>query len=197
VPQDGQKIALLRKICEVAAAGVDYIQIREQDLSTAELSELARQVVGSVPASCRLLINDRLDVACAVGAGGVHLGEKSISVSEAKRYVRERGISHDFLIGASVHSLETAQAAERGGADYAIFGPVFATPSKAVYGAPQGLEKLATVCRGISIPVFAVGGITPENAPECYAQGALGIAAIRVFQEVNDVPGTTARLRGS
>lgn len=176
---------------------MDWIQIREKDLSAAELSELAQEALRCVPASCRILINDRLDVACAVGAAGVHLGGKSISVEAARRLVRERLSTKDFLIGVSVHSRQTAQEAQAAGADYMIFGPVFATPSKVAYGPPQGLDRLGEVCGSVSIPVVAIGGITPENAQACYQQGAHGIAAIRLFQAATDLTKLVTELRGS
>ena len=78
------------------------------------------------------------------------------------------GAARDFQIGASVHSLEEAQSAQAEGADYVIFGPVFATPSKLAFGPPQGLERLAAMCRCVTIPVLAIGGISPENARQCY-----------------------------
>ncbi len=187
---------LLEKIGKAAEAGVDWIQIREKDLPAAALSEMARAAIRCVLTTCRILINDRLDVACAVGAGGVHLGEKSISVEDARRFVRERSVAKDFLVGASVHSLEAAKAAQATGADYVIFGPVFATPSKVAFGPPQGLERLAAVCEGVSIPVMAIGGITPRNAAQCYANGARGVAAIRLFQEARDMGAIVQQLRG-
>lgn len=196
-PPEEQKIALLTKAKAAAVAGVDWIQLREKDLPAAELSELARKSVSNMLGSCRLLINDRLDVACAAQAGGVHLGEQSISVREARRFAQERGVRRNFLIGASVHSLEAAKTAEGEGASYMIFGPVFATPSKAKYGSALGLEELASVCRSVSIPVLAIGGITLENASECLMQGANGIAAIRVFQESQDLAALAKRLRGA
>ncbi len=145
-----------------------------------------RKLFESAPPTCRILINDRLDVACAVRAAGVHLTQHSIPVANAKKFVRERGVPGPFLVGASTHSLQAAKAAADSGADYVIFGPVFATPSKAPYGPPQGIERLAEVCRSISIPVLAIGGIRPENACKCSAAGAAGIAAIRIFQETGD-----------
>lgn len=196
-PNQDAKTALLGKLKEAAGAGVDWIQIREKDLSAAELSELAREVLRCAPASCRILINDRLDVACAVGAAGVHLGERSIPVEAARRFARERTSTQDFLVGVSVHSQQAAQAAQASGADYVLFGPVFATPSKIAFGPPQGLERLADVCASVPIPVLAIGGITPENAQDCYKQGARGIAAIRLFQEATDVTGIVTELRGS
>jgi len=134
-------------------------------------------------------------VACAVQAAGVHLGEHSLPVREATRFVQERGAGRDFLVGASVHSLEAAQKAEQDGANYVIFGPVYATPSKAAFGAPQGLESLRQVCGALTIPVLAVGGITLENGRDCLQAGANGIAAIRLFQEANDLSAVVKRLR--
>ena len=86
------------------------------------------------------------------------------------------------MIGVSTHSLEAARAAERGGANYIFFGPVFATPSKAAYGAPQGIERLREVCAAVAIPVLAIGGVTYENWVFCLEAGAAGVAAIRWFQ---------------
>jgi thiamine-phosphate pyrophosphorylase len=129
----------------------------------------------------RVYVNDRLDVALATGAAGVHLGEKSLPLGAVIEWRRSTGRS-DFQVGVSCHSLESARAAEQGGADYIFFGPVYATPSKAAYGAPQGIERLREVCRSVEIPVLAIGGINLENAGACLEAGAAGIAAIRMFQ---------------
>lgn len=186
---------LLQKVKAAAGAGVDWIQIREKHLSGRELSDLVQEAIRVAPAPCRVVVNDRLDVACAVRAAGVHLTEQSISVADAKRFARERALPASFLVGASTHSLDSARAAADSGADYIIFGPVFATPSKAGYGTPQGIERLAAVCRSVAIPVLAIGGITPENAGECAAAGAAGIAAIRLFQDAADLPASVRQLR--
>jgi thiamine-phosphate pyrophosphorylase len=178
---------LLEKIGDAAKAGVGWVQIREKDLSGRELMELVSEAHRRVPASCRILVNDRLDVACAAGAGGVHLGEQSLPVHEAKRLLRERKFAGGFLVGVSTHSIEAARSAEAQGADYVIFGPVFPTPSKLAYGLPQGVERLAEVCRSVATPVLAIGGITAENAPSCVEAGAAGIAAIRLFQDAGDM----------
>jgi thiamine-phosphate pyrophosphorylase len=183
---DEQIRFLLQKITDAGSSGVDWIQIREKDLSGRALTELVREAIRCVPETCRVLVNDRLDVACTIGAAGVHLGGQSLPVAEAKRFVREQQITRDFLVGASSHSLEAAQAAEDAGADYVFFGPIYATPSKAAFGEPQGVERLAGVCRRLRIPVIAIGGITAKNAHECTEAGASGIAAIRLFQEVGD-----------
>jgi thiamine-phosphate pyrophosphorylase len=136
------------------------------------------------------LVNDRLDVAIAGRAGGIHLGEKGLPVAEARRLVNSaqsrQALDESFVIGVSCHSLEAAQAAQRDGADYIFFGPVFATPSKEPFGAPQGTQRLEQVCRALSIPVLAIGGITLGNANSCIHAGAAGIAAIRLFQDARD-----------
>jgi len=193
---------LLNKIGAAVEAGVDWIQIREKDLSGKDCSSLTREALqrAAKPSAgktfaTRILVNDRLDVALAERAGGVHLGEKSLPLAESKRLVRNRDELKDFLIGVSCHSLEAAKAAASGGADYLFFGPVFATPSKAAFGAPQGLDRLAEVCRAVSIPVLAIGGITLDSAADCFAAGASGIAAIRLFQHSRDMPSLVQPLR--
>ena len=103
---DQQIRLLLEKIDRVVGAGVDWVQVREKDLSGRELSELVQEAVRRVPARCRIIVNDRLDVAFATDAHGVHLGEQSLPVSEAKRFLRERGIADEFLVGVSTHSVE-------------------------------------------------------------------------------------------
>ncbi len=143
----------------------------------------------------RILVNDRLDVAMSENAGGVHLSDKSLPVAEAKRLADSQAGGRDFLVGVSCHSLEDAKSAAVGGADYLFFGPVFATPSKTAFGAPQGLELLAEVCRVVSVPVLAIGGVTLENFSACVAAGASGIAAIRLFQDARDMPALVQALR--
>jgi thiamine-phosphate pyrophosphorylase len=196
-PQKSSIDMLLAKIELVAAAGVDWIQLREKDLSGRPYASLAREALrlvsiqpGHALVAVRILVNDRLDVAIAEQAGGVHLGENSLPVNDAKRLLAasraEQTPSHDFILGVSCHSLEAAQSAASAGADYIFFGPVFATPSKTAYGAPQGLHHLAEVCASVTIPVLAIGGITVENASACFSAGAAGIAAIRLFQDSAD-----------
>ena len=173
-------------IRRAVAAGVDWIQIREKDLDPRSLIELARFAIAEVQSTpTKILINDRLDVALASGAAGVHLGEQSLPAAQVNewRYLVRRA---DFQIGVSSHSLEAAQAAERGGADYLFFGPVFATPSKASFGPPQGVERLREVCSAARIPVLAIGGVSAENARACLEAGAAGIAAIRLFQDARN-----------
>jgi len=194
--------ALLQKIAEVARVGVDWVQIREKDLSARKLTALVQETARCLPAqprkdpgTTRILINDRVDVALTQSAAGVHLGESCLAVDEVKRLVESRASTRDFLLGVSCHSLEGAKSAAVDGADYIFFGPVFATPSKAAFGEPQGVKRLAEVCRSVPIPVLAIGGITLENAATCFTAGAAGIAAIRLFQDAPDPAATVEALR--
>jgi thiamine-phosphate pyrophosphorylase len=212
---------LLQKVAAIAAAGVDWIQFREKHLSARSLSKLAREASRHIAAVTGerskpgILVNDRIDVALAEHTDGVHLGEQSVPVDQAKLLVESRlraeqepvfapGVVRTlftqpapktFLLGVSCHSLEAAKSAATNGADYIFFGPIFATPSKAAFGAPQGVNRLAEVCRVVSLPVLAIGGITIENAPACFAAGASGIAAIRLFQESLEPARTVDTLR--
>ena len=196
-PQTNLIESLLERIESLAAAGIDLIQLREKDLSGRDVASLTREALrrasklaSRAQAAPRILVNDRLDVALAEKAAGVHLSENSLPVHEAKRlllaYPALPSFSPDFLFGVSCHSLEAAQSAAVAGADYVFFGPVFATPSKAAFGAPQGLERLAEVCRSVNVPVLAIGGISLENVASCFSAGASGIAAIRLFQNSAD-----------
>lgn len=154
--------------------GVKAIQLREKDLTAAELLPIAKQLKAlTMRYDARLFINDNIDIALAVKADGVHLGGHS----QATEIIRKR-VGEEMLIGVSTHSKAEIELAARQGADFVTFGPVYATPSKAKYGAPQGLEKLAEACRGSRVPVFALGGITPERATEAQQAGARGIALI-------------------
>jgi thiamine-phosphate diphosphorylase len=186
---------LIKKIEAAGRAGVDWIQIREKDMQGRELTELVAEALRVVPRACRVVVNDRLDVAMAAGAGGVHLGEAGLPAEQARRLMRERNLQSDFRVGVSTHSLEAAFAAQQAGADYIIFGPVFPTPSKVGYGSPQGLGELKRVCRSISLPVLAIGGITLENAGACLAAGAGGVVAIRLFQDAADLGAVLTALR--
>jgi thiamine-phosphate pyrophosphorylase len=199
-PSDSESFrvqALRDCISRAAAAGTDWFQIREKDLDTRSLLELVRFAVSQTRASSeRVLVNDRLDIALAADAAGVHLGEKSLPLEAVAEWRRTTG-RLDFQIGVSCHSLESARAAERGGADYIFFGPIYATPSKAAFGAPQGIERLREVCASLEIPVLAIGGVNLENARACISAGAAGIAAIRLFQDAADSAKLVAQLKKS
>ena len=150
--EDHQRRALLRRVAGAAAAGVDYIQLREKDLSTRELERLARDVIGVVRSSSqrtRVLINERTDVALASGADGVHLPGKSLPASEV-RSVWIRSADRAPLIGVSAHSVDEVRYAEAHGADFALLAPIFEKPNTELRG--LGLDLLSIACRGAQIP---------------------------------------------
>lgn len=157
-----------------AAAGVDMIQIRAKELTTRELMLLVRGAVSL--AACPVLVNGRLDVALACQAQGVHLPSHSIAPCHL-RSITPAG----FLVGVSCHTLDELRAAEDEGADFAVFGPVFRTSSKPD-AMPLGLDALRAAVRSVQLPVYALGGITPENAASCIAAGASGVAGISLFR---------------
>ncbi|MBZ5568124.1 MAG: thiamine phosphate synthase [Acidobacteriia bacterium] len=213
---------LLKTISEAARYGVDYIQLREKDLSARELlrlAEEARKIIAEVAGSAlaahnwqrgtRLLINSRIDIALAAGADGVHLRSDDIPAAEARIVWSKASAgrnsqlaTHNFLIACSCHTVEDVRRAETDGADFSVFAPVFEKGGQpgvglgalraACCGAPQANTPGASPA--VRIPVLALGGVTLENARACIAAGAAGIAAIRLFQE-NDVEEVVARLR--
>lgn len=165
-------------LCHVVARNnADWIQIREKDLSASELLALVKRFL-SVTAA-KVIVNTRMDVALAAGAGGCHLPSGSPAPSKWRKLTPAR-----FLIGVSCHTVEEVRAAETEGANYVFFGPVFPPLSKTSPGPVQGLDELAHAASSVRIPVLALGGITEKNAPDCVAAGAAGIAAISLFQTV-------------
>jgi thiamine-phosphate pyrophosphorylase len=179
---------LLPLIEEAVQAGIDLIQIREKDLPTRALLQLVAGAVAAARGSgTRIVVNDRLDVALAAGADGVHLG----TLSMPAQTVREK-VSEGFLVGVSCHSGQEVLAAEDARADYVLLGPIFETPSKMAYGPPLGLDVLGETAAAAQVPVLALGGISVERVRACLDAGATGIAGIRIFQET---PSLAARVR--
>ena len=159
---------------EALRGGVRAVQLRDKGASTKELYEAAyelRRLTSRYGA--KLFINDRADVALAVDADGVHIGSSSLPLYKVRRLLGERK-----LIGVSCHNQTQAITAQEMGADFITFGPVYHTPSKAEYGEPVGLAKLATVAELLQIPVFALGGVKQENCAEAVACGVRGVALI-------------------
>jgi len=210
---------LLDKIAEAARCGVDYIQLREKDLSPRELERLAQQAIEALSSAKKpapghrrataLLINSRSDVALAAGADGVHLRSDDVPACDV-RMIWSRSASkggagkcgagtlarenstQSPIVAVSCHSRAEVAQAEAEAADFAVFAPVFG--KKNAPGVPAvGLGALREACRA-GIPVLALGGITLENAQSCLAAGAAGIAAIRLFQE-NDIATVVEKLR--
>jgi thiamine-phosphate pyrophosphorylase len=182
--EDNSVRALIERIHAAVAAGADWVQIREKDLQARDLLALAREAVAA--GAARVIINDRIDVALAAGAAGVHLSHASVAAREVVRWCRAGNAPADFLVGVSCHSLDGAREAEHAGASYTYFGPIYETPSKIPFGAPHGVDELAAVCKAVKIPVIAIGGINESNAAECFRAGAAGIAAIRMIQSALD-----------
>jgi len=167
-------------------AGLPAVQLREKDLPGRTLLALAARLRKATAArGAALFVNDRLDVALAVGADGVHLGEHSFPVDVA------RVVLPAATIGASVHEVTDAATST---ADFVFFGPVFATPSKASFGDPQGTARLADAVRAAAAPVLAIGGIDRETAAEVRATGAHGMAVIRAILAAADPAEATRAL---
>jgi thiamine-phosphate pyrophosphorylase len=177
--------ALLDSIACNLQAGADWIQIREKDLSARELYQLV-QAARALPNPRRvaILVNSRVDIALASGAAGVHLPSRSPAPRSWRKLVPK-----GFLIGVSCHTTEEVRAAGEEDADYVVFGPVFAPLSKGSDLPPQGFDGLAHAVAATNIPVLALGGVTDQNAEQCRAAGAKGIAGISLFQSLIP-PGT-------
>ncbi len=201
-----QRRSLLGRIAEAAAAGVDYIQLREKDLSTRKLQRLAKDATAEVRANSsttRLLINGRADVALACGADGVHLPGDFLPASEV-RALWMCASDRAPIIGVSAHSSEDVLAAEAQGADFAVLAPIFEKPGTQLPG--LGLNSISLASRWasspddtasapkISVPVLALGGVKLQNAARCLRAGASGVAGIRLFQQ-GDLRQTVRALR--
>jgi thiamine-phosphate pyrophosphorylase len=181
----------LPEVIEAALrGGIRAVQLREKDLTSCELYEAAletRRITSRHGA--KLFINDRIDIALATDADGVHLGGESMPVSAARKI-----LGGERMIGVSCHDRASALAAQEGGADFITFGPVYYTPSKARYGDPVGLEALEETAGLLHIPVFALGGIKRDNVGEVIARGARGIALISAIIAADNPEKETAEI---
>jgi thiamine-phosphate pyrophosphorylase len=156
-----------------ARDGVEMIQIRAKELPARALAELARHAIAKAGQS-KILVNTRTDIALAIGAHGVHLPSGSIAPSTI------RGIApREFLIGVSCHSIDELRGAEREGADFAVYGPVFPSVTKSL--TPIGIDAFRAAAQSVRLPVYALGGVTLQNAVLCIEAGAAGIAGISLF----------------
>jgi thiamine-phosphate pyrophosphorylase len=187
----GAEDALVQRVAAAAAAGVNMVQVRERDMDARDLTRLVTRCLGAVQGTrARILVNDRLDVALAAGAHGVHLRSDSLPASRARALA-----PIGFLIGRSVHSRGEAVAAYvDGGVDYLLFGTVFPTDSKPGQ-APAGVQALAEVVEATPVPVLAVGGVSPDTAHQLSGTGCAGFAAIGWFADGDDAT-VAERLKG-
>ena len=183
--------SILELISAAVSVNIPLIQLREKQLPARLLYELTKQVAQITKKSeTRLLVNDRADIAHAADADGVQLTTLSLQAS-----VIRKNFPKDFIIGVSTHSFAEAQTAYNEGANFAIFGPVFDTPSKRAYGKPVGVEKLKEVSALLPFPVIAIGGIDLSNAKEVFQNGAGGIAAIRLLNDAANLHDTVRSIR--
>ncbi len=175
---DGTGLPDFGAIREAARAGVDLIQIREPRLDSRALLAAVRSALAAVAGSgARVIVNERLDVAIAARAAGVHLRADSMAAAEARRIAPP-----PFLIGRSVHSrAEAVEAEHAGGCDYLVFGTVFPSASKPPGHGSAGVDALQRVCAAVALPVLAIGGVSVTNAPAIAAARASGVAAIGLF----------------
>jgi len=179
---------LIAVVTQCLSAGLPAVQVREKDLPPAEVARLCRALRPLTAARGALLIvNDRVDIALAVGADGVQRTSSSLSVDDMRRAADKR-----VRIGASVHSIDEAVGAEAAGAEWLFFGPVYDTPSKRRYGPPQGLSALERVASAVAVPVIAIGGVTPERVEDVRAAGAHGVAVISAILAA-DSPATATQ----
>ena len=173
---------LLWVLEEALVGGVRAVQLREKELGGKELFYLAEKTKSLCARyRARLFINDRIDVALGVDADGVQLGSASIPAAAARSLLGEKK-----MIGVSTHSLSEGQAAVRGGADFILFGPVYFTPSKAIYGEPQGLARLKEAVEKVSLPVYAIGGVKQAQIPQLIQTGVRGVALISAVLSAAD-----------
>jgi thiamine-phosphate diphosphorylase len=187
----GDVVRTLALIHAATHAGVDLIQIREP-LPDRALVDLTRAACDAARGTAvRVLVNDRLDVALAAGAHGVHLRSSSFSAARGRMAAGEA-----FLIGRSVHDLDEAVAVEgEGGCDYVLFGTLFPSASKRSGHRTAGLEALREVCARVKLPVVAIGGITPVKSGPARAAGAAGVAGISLFEDLDSISSVVESLR--
>jgi thiamine-phosphate pyrophosphorylase len=183
--------ALAEFVRRACLAGVDLLQIRERDLSARQLFSLTSRIADIARVhNTQVLVNDRADIAAACPGVGVHLTTRSLRPA-----VIRKTFGDNLLIGASTHSMTEAREAADGGANFIVFGPIFATESKQIYGEPVGLEALQEVTRQLQIPVLALGGIKLSNFKDTLAAGAIGIAAISLFTHSSDLQATVQTIK--
>jgi len=185
--------AMVRAACE---GGADVIQFRDKLITGRERYTVAARLRKICQDNGALfIVNDALEVALAVQADGVHLGQDDLPVAEAKKLIHPMGVKN-FLVGSSTHSLEQALEAERQGADYIGIGPVFATPTKPTYN-PVGLEIVKSVTARVKAPQVAIGGIDSSNVAQVLAAGARRVAVVRAVCGAEDIAAAAKKMKES
>lgn len=174
---------------QIISGGCRLLQLRSKKMSTAEFLSTASEIQKICEkAEAIFIVNDRIDIALAVGAGGVHLGQDDIPLKAARKIIGNK------IIGVSTHNLAETQAAQNEGANYIGFGPIFSTSTKLDAHAVQGIDKLISMRKEISIPIVAIGGVKKENMEELYNAGADAAAIISSLAKADDACGTTSKL---
>jgi thiamine-phosphate pyrophosphorylase len=186
-----ERIALLDRLQAAVAAGATMVQVRERQFGDRDLAGFVRDLVGVAGPAALVTVNDRIDIALAAGAAGVHLKSDGPPPQDVRRIVPP-----SFIVGRSVHGEDEAVAMEASGAcDYLLFGTVFPSRSKPPDHPAAGLAALTAVCRRVTIPVVAIGGVSVERAADIARAGAAGVAAISLFSEAEDVGAVVRELR--
>jgi thiamine-phosphate diphosphorylase len=190
----GERRVLLSRLRQMAQAGASMIQVRERHLDDRSLLRFVEELLETAAGtSCKVLVNERIDIALAARAHGVHLKSDSIAVQEVRTLVPS-----GLVVGRSVHSDGEAVAVERaGGCDYLFFGTVFPSSSKPDHHSVAGVTALEQVCGRVSMPVIAIGGINPARALDAARAGAAGVAAISLFAEAADPAGLVSTMRNA
>ena len=174
---------------ELLAGGVKWLQLRVKALAASDFFELARQARSETRShGCKLIVNDRVDIALACDADGVHLGQDDLPLAAGRKLMGAK------IIGISTHDLQQAQEAERNGADYIGFGPMFGTSTKETGYTARGIEMLREIRAGVSVPIVAIGGITERNVQQVWEAGANSAAIISDILRADDIPAKLARL---
>jgi thiamine-phosphate pyrophosphorylase len=169
--------------------GAQWLQLRVKSLTPADFFELARHVrAGTQARNCKLIIDDRVDIALACDADGVHLGQEDLPLAAGRKLVGNK------IIGISTHDLAQAQEAERNGADYIGFGPMFGTSTKNTGFAARGIDMLRQIRAGVKLPIVAIGGITEQNVQQVWQAGANSVAIISDILRADDITGKVARV---
>ena len=188
-PEQTQSRAAETALFELLEGGIQWLQLRAKAMPPRDFLELARAARRCThSSSCKLIVNDRLDIALACAADGVHLGQEDLPLHAARKLMEDR------IIGISTHDVEQAKEAEAGGADYIGFGPMFGTATKETgYGA-RGLQMLRQVREAVSIPIVAIGGITEANVNEVWQAGADSAAIISDLLGADDISDKVKRI---